>query len=53
MRARNKLTDIRADQLRFSRAEIAAFLNDVMGLALSADDLSAMETRTEGWIASL
>jgi len=53
MRARNMLTDIRADQLRFSRDEIAAFLNDVMGLALSADDLSAMETRTEGWIASL
>ena len=53
MRARNKLMDIRADQLRFTRDEIAAFLNDVMGLALSADDLSAMETRTEGWIASL
>jgi len=53
LRARNKLTDIRADQLRFTREEIAAFLNDVMGLALSADDLSAMETRTEGWIVSL
>ena len=53
LRARNKLTDIRADQLRFTRDEIAAFLNDVMGLALSAEDLSAMETRTEGWIASL
>ncbi len=53
LRARNKLTDIRADQLRFTRDEIAAFLNDSMGLALSADDLSAMETRTEGWIASL
>jgi LuxR family maltose regulon positive regulatory protein len=53
LRARNQLTDIRADQLRFTRDEIAAFLNDVMGLALSADDLSAMETRTEGWIATL
>jgi LuxR family transcriptional regulator, maltose regulon positive regulatory protein len=53
LRARNKLMDIRADQLRFTRDEIAAFLNDVMGLALSTDDLSAMETRTEGWIASL
>ena len=53
MRARNKLTEIRTDQLRFSRDEMAAFLNDVMGLALSADDLSAMEARTEGWIASL
>lgn len=53
LRARNQLTDIRADQLRFTHDEIAAFLNDVMGLALSADDLSAMETRTEGWIATL
>jgi ATP/maltotriose-dependent transcriptional regulator MalT len=53
MRARNRLTDIRADQLRFTRDEMAVFLNDVMGLALSADDLSALETRTEGWIASL
>jgi LuxR family maltose regulon positive regulatory protein len=53
LRARNQLTDIRADHLRFSHDEIASFLNDVMGLALSADDLSAMETRTEGWIATL
>ena len=53
LRVRNQLVDIRADQLRFTRDEIAAFLNDVMGLTLSADDLSAMETRTEGWIAGL
>jgi len=53
LRVRNQLVDIRADQLRFTRDEIAAFLNDVMGLKLSAEDLSAMETRTEGWIASL
>ena len=53
MRARNRLMDIRVDQLRFTRDEIAVFLNDVMGLALSADDLSALEIRTEGWIASL
>ena len=53
LRVRNQLLDIRADQLRFTHDEIAAFLNDVMGLTLSADDLSAMETRTEGWIAGL
>jgi LuxR family transcriptional regulator, maltose regulon positive regulatory protein len=53
LRVRNQLVDIRADQLRFTRDEIAAFLNDVMGLTLSANDLSAMETRTEGWIAGL
>jgi ATP/maltotriose-dependent transcriptional regulator MalT len=33
---RNQLVDIRADQLRFTQAEIAAFLNDMMGLKLSA-----------------
>jgi LuxR family maltose regulon positive regulatory protein len=53
LRVRNQLVDIRADQLRFTRNEIASFLNDVVGLTLSADDLSAMETRTEGWIAGL
>ena len=53
LRVRNQLMDIRADQLRFTHDEIAAFLNDMMGLTLSADDLSAIETRTEGWIAGL
>ena len=53
LRVRSQLLDIRADQLRFTQDEIAAFLNEVMGLTLSADDLSAMETRTEGWIAGL
>ncbi len=53
LRVRNQLLDIRADHLRFTQDEIAAFLNDAMGLRLSASDLSAMEKRTEGWIASL
>ena len=53
LRARGQLLDIRADHLRFTQDEIAAFLNEAMGLRLSASDLSAMEKRTEGWIASL
>jgi LuxR family maltose regulon positive regulatory protein len=53
LRVRGQLQDIRADQLRFTQAEIAAFLNETMGLTLSANDLSAMEARTEGWIAGL
>jgi LuxR family maltose regulon positive regulatory protein len=53
LRVRNQLMDIRADQLRFTKDEIAAFLNDAMGLTLSANDLSSMEMRTEGWIAGL
>ncbi len=53
LRVRNQLLDIRVDKLRFTPSEITTFLNDVMGLTLSADDLSALETRTEGWIAGL
>jgi LuxR family maltose regulon positive regulatory protein len=53
LRVRGQLLDIRADQLRFTQAEIASFLNETMGLTLSVNDLSAMEARTEGWIAGL
>jgi LuxR family maltose regulon positive regulatory protein len=52
-RARNKLIEIRAKDLRFTTEEAAAFLNQVMGLNLSAEDVTALETRTEGWIAGL
>ncbi|HEX7557052.1 MAG TPA: hypothetical protein VF338_10545, partial [Leptolinea sp.] len=53
MRAQGQLTELRAADLRFSRAEAAGFLNKVMGLNLSEDDIAALETRTEGWIAGL
>ena len=53
LRARGQLTELRAADLRFSPAEAAGFLNQVMGLSLSADDVAALETRTEGWIAGL
>ena len=53
LRARNKVLEFRMDDLRFSVAEIGEYLNQVMGLDLSKDDLFALETRTEGWIASL
>ena len=53
LRARDQLTEIRATGLRFSSAEAAEFLNRVMGLNLSTEDITALETRTEGWIAGL
>jgi LuxR family maltose regulon positive regulatory protein len=53
LRARGQLTELRADDLRFTSAEAAGFLNQMMGLSLSADDIAALETRTEGWIAGL
>ena len=53
LRARNQLTELRADDLRFTPAEASEFLNRVMGLNLSTEDIAALETRTEGWIAGL
>ena len=53
LRARGQLTELRAADLRFTPAEAAEFLNQVMGLNLSAEDITALETRTEGWIAGL
>ena len=53
LRARGQLIELRAADLRFTPAEAAEFLNQVMGLNLSAEDIAALETRTEGWIAGL
>jgi LuxR family maltose regulon positive regulatory protein len=53
LRARGQLTELRAADLRFTPSEAAEFLKGVMGLNLSAEDIAALETRTEGWIAGL
>ncbi|UCG24719.1 MAG: helix-turn-helix transcriptional regulator, partial [Chloroflexota bacterium] len=52
-RASNHLNELRATDLRFSPSEAARFLNQSMGLNLSMEDIAALETRTEGWIAGL
>src|SRR5581483_5372857 len=53
LRVQDQLTEVRAAELRFTHLEAAAFLNQVMGLTLSAQDIAALERRTEGWIAGL
>ncbi len=53
LRANNQLTEIRAADLRFSDAETAVFLQEVMGLSLSAADIVALERKTEGWVVGL
>jgi LuxR family transcriptional regulator, maltose regulon positive regulatory protein len=53
LRAQGRLTELRATDLRFTPDEAAAFLNQAMGLHLSASDIAALEARTEGWIAGL
>jgi LuxR family maltose regulon positive regulatory protein len=52
-RSRGQLAELRAADLRFAPAEAAEFLNQVMGLDLSEQDIAALEHRTEGWIAGL
>lgn len=53
LRAAGSLAEIRAGDLRFTRDETAALLNDKLGLDLSAEDLASLEGRTEGWVAGL
>ncbi|MBN1372752.1 MAG: AAA family ATPase [Anaerolineaceae bacterium] len=53
LRAHNRLTEIRAADLRFSGTDTAAFLNEVMGLSLALDEVVELESRTEGWIVGL
>jgi LuxR family maltose regulon positive regulatory protein len=53
LRARGQMIELRASDLRFTPAEASEFLNQVMGLTLSVEDIASLETRTEGWIAGL
>ncbi len=53
LRSRGQLTELRAADLRFTPSEAREFLNQVMGLGLTAADVGALEERTEGWIAGL
>ncbi|MCO5189910.1 MAG: LuxR C-terminal-related transcriptional regulator [Anaerolineae bacterium] len=53
LRVRDLLTELRAADLRFTVAESADFLQQAMGLNLTEDQIAALESRTEGWIAGL
>ena len=48
LRGRAELVEIRAADLRFTPEEAAAYLNEVMELELTAQDVAALEGRTEG-----
>jgi LuxR family maltose regulon positive regulatory protein len=53
LRSYGDLTELRVSDLRFTPEEAAAFLHQVMGMEISATDVTALEKRTEGWIAGL
>jgi LuxR family maltose regulon positive regulatory protein len=52
-RASRQMAELRAQDLRFTSQEAAAFLNDVMQLNISLEDVAALEIHTEGWIVGL
>jgi LuxR family maltose regulon positive regulatory protein len=53
LRVRGQLTELRSPDLRFTPSESTEFINHVMGLNLSEDDIAALEASTEGWVAGL
>ncbi|MBL8965904.1 MAG: hypothetical protein JNG85_02780 [Spirochaetaceae bacterium] len=52
-RARGKLADLRADELRFSDEEAERFLNASLGSGLSSEQAAAIDRKAEGWAAGL
>lgn len=53
LRGRGDLLEIRAADLRFTVEEAAQFFNETMKLDLDLNDLTALQQKTEGWIAGL
>src|SRR5262249_14592586 len=53
LRVRGQVTEIRMDELRFSREETTDFLSQMLSPPLSAEEVRQLSQRTEGWIAGL
>jgi LuxR family maltose regulon positive regulatory protein len=52
-RARGQLREFHASDLRFTFEETNLFLNEIMGLNLSAAQIKSLEGFTQGWAAGL
>ncbi|MCP4541033.1 MAG: hypothetical protein GY832_28185 [Chloroflexi bacterium] len=53
LRARGQSSEIRQDDLRFTKKEAANFLQRVADADLLPQDVAALQKRTEGWITGL
>jgi LuxR family transcriptional regulator, maltose regulon positive regulatory protein len=53
LRARSQLTELRAEDLRFTLEETAAFLREAAGVDLPVALVVALQDRTEGWAAGV
>ena len=53
LRARRELNGLSMDELRFDADEAAELLNEAFGLELTAEHVTRLQQRTEGWAAGL
>ena len=53
LRARGELSEIRVQELRFTRDEVAVFVQQATGLPLDEQAIALLAERTEGWPAGL
>ncbi len=53
LRAKGKVVELGANDLRFTREEVALYIDKAMGLQLSSEAVKALEKRTDGWITGL
>ncbi|MDA3940451.1 MAG: LuxR C-terminal-related transcriptional regulator [Spirochaetia bacterium] len=53
LRGRGQMAELRVSDLRFTSSETVDFLNQMMDLNLSEEDITVLESRTEGWITGL
>ena len=52
-RAKGRLLELRADELRFTESETGLLLRRRLGSDLATEDVAAIAARTEGWAAGL
>ena len=53
LRAHNQLSELRSQQLRFSKEEVAMFMSGALSVALDESTLALLQEKTEGWAAGL
>ena len=53
LRVRKQINEFRVTDLCFTLEETTLFFNQVMKLGLSDQDITILESRTEGWVAGL
>jgi LuxR family maltose regulon positive regulatory protein len=53
LRARGQVTELRAQDLRFTEAEIAAYLENLLEKRLDESTAAALAEKTEGWVTGL